>query len=62
LGDAVIYFNPLNIDDMAEKIKTALVNREVREDLIKRGFEQIKKYSWSQMAKETLEIYKTILG
>jgi len=62
LGDAALYFDPLNVDDMAEKIKTALINREVREDLIQKGFEQVKKYSWQQMAKETLEIYKTIQG
>ncbi|MFH1129674.1 MAG: glycosyltransferase family 1 protein [Patescibacteria group bacterium] len=60
LGDAVLYFNPLNVDDIAEKIKTALINREIREELIKKGFEQIKKYDWSKMSRETLEIYKTI--
>ena len=58
LGDAAIYFNPLNVDDMIEKIKKALIDRELRETLIKRGFERVKKYSWSKMARETLEIYK----
>jgi len=58
LGDAAFYFNPLNIDDMAEKIKKALIDRELREELIKQGFEQIKKYDWQKMARETLEIYK----
>ena len=58
LGDAAIHFNPLNVDDMIEKIKKALIDRELRETLIKRGFERVKKYSWSKMARETLEIYK----
>jgi glycosyltransferase involved in cell wall biosynthesis len=58
LGDAAIYFNPSNVDDMVEKIKRALVDRELRERLIKKGFEQIQKYSWQKMARETLEIYK----
>jgi glycosyltransferase involved in cell wall biosynthesis len=57
LGEAALYFNPLNVDDMAEKIKNALINRELREELIEKGFEQIKKYSWQQMAQETMEIY-----
>jgi glycosyltransferase involved in cell wall biosynthesis len=61
LGDAVLYFNPLNIDDMAEKIKNALTNRGLREALTKKGFEQIKKYSWPKMARETLEIYKNAI-
>lgn len=58
LGDAALYFNPLNINDMSEKIKKALVDRELRERLIKEGYEQIKKYDWSKMARETLEIYE----
>jgi len=60
LGNAVLYFNPLNVDDIAEKIKNALTNRELREYLIQKGFEQVKKYSWQKMARETLEIYKLI--
>ena len=57
LGDAVLYFNPLDVDDMAEKIKKALVDRDLRERLIKNGFERIKKYSWRAMAQKTLEVY-----
>lgn len=58
LGDAAIYFDPLNVDDIAEKIKKTFIDRELRERLIKEGFEQVKKYSWPQMARETIEIYK----
>lgn len=58
LGDAALYFNPINIDDMAEKIKKALTDQEMRQRLIKEGFEQVKKYSWQKMARETLETYK----
>jgi glycosyltransferase involved in cell wall biosynthesis len=57
LGDAAIYFDPLNIDDMAEKIKKALIDRDLRERLIKEGFERVKKYDWQRMARETNEVY-----
>lgn len=57
LGDAALYFNPLDVDDIADKIKKALIDRESRERLIKEGFERIKKYNWQKMAQETLEIY-----
>jgi len=57
LGDAAIYFNPLDVDDMAEKIKKALLDEGLRKNLIQKGFEQIKKYSWQKMARETLEVY-----
>ncbi len=61
LGNAAAYFNPLNIDDMAEKIQKTLSDDRVKKALIKKGFEQIKKYSWQKMAKETLGLYKKII-
>jgi glycosyltransferase involved in cell wall biosynthesis len=60
LGKAIIYFNPLDIDDMAEKIKKTLLDNRAKKDLIRKGYKQIKKYSWRKMAEETLEIYKNI--
>lgn len=57
LGDAAIYFNPLDINDIANQIKKALLDKDLRKKLIQKGFEQIKKYSWEKMAKETLKIY-----
>lgn len=58
LGEAAIYFNPLDPADMAEKINQVLMDENLRENLIAKGFEQIKKYSWRKMAEETLKIYK----
>jgi glycosyltransferase involved in cell wall biosynthesis len=60
LGKAVLYFNPLDINDMADKIKKALSDEDLRKDLIQKGFEQIKKYNWQKTAQETLEVYSTI--
>lgn len=60
LGNAVLYFNPLDIDDMADKIKKVLADEDLRKDLIQKGFEQIKKYNWQKTARETLEIYSIL--
>ena len=57
LGDAAIYFNPSDIDYMEEKIKKVLTNNNLRELLIQKGFEQVKKYNWSKMAQETIKNY-----
>ena len=57
LGEAAIYFDPLSPRDMAEKINQVLDSENLRRDLINRGFEQIKKYSWRKMGEETLKIY-----
>ncbi|MBU1292128.1 glycosyltransferase family 4 protein [Patescibacteria group bacterium] len=61
LGQAAIYFDPENTDDMVDKIKKVLDNKKLQKKLIFQGKETIKKYSWHKMAKETLEVYKSNL-
>lgn len=60
-GDAAHYFDPLDTEDIAEKINDILTSKELRKDLIKKGSEQVKKYSWKRMAEETLVIYERAL-
>ena len=62
LGEAALYFNPKNIEDMTEKISVLLKDENLRKDLINRGYEQIKKYSWEKMAEETLKIYQSVFN
>ncbi len=57
-----IFFNPLNVRNMAEKIFEVISRTTLREELIKRGLERVKAFSWDKMAKETLEIYNNILS
>jgi len=58
LGEAAVYFNPLDVDDIVRKIKKVLLNKDLQAELVRRGFDQIKKYNWQEMAKKTLEIYQ----
>jgi glycosyltransferase involved in cell wall biosynthesis len=60
LGEAAVYFNALDPVDMAKKINLVLSDGGLRQELTKRGFEQIKKYSWRKMAEETLKIYRQV--
>lgn len=61
-GDAAIYFDPKSVNDIAEKISTVLEDESLRKDLIAKGYEQIKKYSWKKMAQETHAIYEKVLN
>ncbi len=61
-GDAALYFDPKNTDDMANKISKLLNNYALQAELKSSGFAQVKKYSWDMTASQTLEIYKKILG
>jgi len=60
-GDAVHYFDPLDIEDMASKINDVITDEKLRNELIKKGSTQVKKYSWQRMAEQTLEVYKKAL-
>lgn len=56
-GDAAHYFDPEDISDMTRAISEVLTDKNLREDLIKKGAKQVKKYSWRRMAEQTLAIY-----
>lgn len=60
-GDAALYFDPLDITDMANKIEKILRNKKLAKDLIEKGYKQAAKYSWERMAKQTLIIYEKAL-
>ena len=58
--EAAVYFDPLNVNDIAEKIKKVTRDTSTRNTLIQKGFEQVKKYSWEKMAQETMAVYKRV--
>jgi len=49
------------VADIADKIKDLLSNKKLQEKLRKEGPHLAKTYSWSEMAKETLEVYKLLM-
>ncbi len=55
-----IYFDPYDGNDIAEKMKMAYLGKFDRE-IIERGFERSKEFSFRKMAKETLKIYESAL-
>lgn len=61
LGEAALYFNPENIDDVLMKINLLLSDDVLRQDLIDQGIKQAKKYNWWECANETLDVYKKVL-
>jgi glycosyltransferase involved in cell wall biosynthesis len=60
-GDAALYFDPLDIDDMVLKINSVLNDSVKTKKLIEKGYMQVKNYSWKKMAEQTLEIYNSVL-
>jgi glycosyltransferase involved in cell wall biosynthesis len=60
-GDAAYYFDPKNVDDMAEKINDVLNDIQLRDELVAAGHTQANAYSWRRMAEQTLGVYNKVL-
>lgn len=60
-GDACLYFDPHKVDDLVDKIKIFMKDEKERNKYIKRGYEQVKKYSWDKAAQETLDVYQKVV-
>ncbi len=58
-GDAALYFENNNAQDLAQKIQQVLENPELKKDLIQKGLVQLQKFSWEKCARETLEFLKS---
>ena len=52
--------NPNNINNLAQAIRQVLTNDKLRDEMVRRGLEQAKKFSWEKTARQTLEVYKKI--
>lgn len=57
-GEAVLYFDPKNQDDMSDKIMQVLNNEKLRKELVEKGRKRVKEFSWERLAKQTLEVYQ----
>lgn len=60
-GQAALYFDPKNVDDIASKINQILSDSKLRQKLIASGKAQADKYSWRRMAEQTLAVYDKAL-
>lgn len=54
--DSALYFNPYDTNDIANKIITLLDNVGLQKELIDKGFENIKRFSWEASAKKITEV------
>jgi glycosyltransferase involved in cell wall biosynthesis len=60
VGDGAIMIDPYNADELAYAIKKVLEVEDLRENLIKRGLKQAKKFDWDKTAEEVLEVFKKL--
>lgn len=59
-GDAVLYFNPNDSDELADKIYKVLTDKKLKNKLVKKGLARAKQFSWEKCAKETIKVYREL--
>ncbi len=60
-GDAALYFNPNDVDDLVSCLETFIKDGDLRSSMATRGYLQARKFSWQKMAKETIAAYNQLL-
>lgn len=58
-GASAVLVDPYSVEEIAQGMKK-LEDRKLKIEIIKKGFENIKRFSWEKTARETLEVYKKV--
>ena len=59
-NDSCLYFDANDEQDLTEQIRSVLHNAELRQNLIGKGRERVKKFSWKDSAQKTLDLYTSL--
>jgi len=62
VGKAGIMVNPYDTDSLVEAMRQVLTDSKLRDDMVTKGLEQAKKFSWEKAARETEEVYNKVGG
>jgi alpha-1,3-rhamnosyl/mannosyltransferase len=60
-GGAAYLVDPHSVESIRDGLKMLLSNTSLREDLIKKGLERVKNYSWVKCAEQTLAVYEAVV-
>ena len=60
LGEAAQFVNPEKVFDISRGIKQVLLDDALRRQLIERGYQQVKRFSWEASVRRVLEVYREV--
>lgn len=61
-GDAAVYFEPKDVRSIQDAVTNVIFHEDVRNDLITKGAERVKLFSWETTARKTGKVYKKALN
>ncbi len=59
-GKGALYVDPYDIQNIAEGMYKIFINEDLRKELMREGYENIKRFSWEKAAGELTEIFKEV--
>tara|TARA_Y100001970_G_C14143993_1_gene808796 strand:+ start:386 stop:1450 length:1065 start_codon:yes stop_codon:yes gene_type:complete len=59
-NNSCIYFNPKNDQSIKKSIEKIAKSKKLQNKLVRKGFSNIKKYTWEKCAKETIKVYNNL--
>jgi glycosyltransferase involved in cell wall biosynthesis len=59
-GDAALYFEPSDVDDLAARLRALLTDRALYDDLVARGRARAAEFSWEQTGRATADVYREL--
>jgi glycosyltransferase involved in cell wall biosynthesis len=62
VGDAALLIDPMNASAIADAIVNVMSDGTLRAELVRRGLERVKSFSWARSVQRTQEVYAEVLG
>lgn len=61
VGEGALLVDPYDVGSIRSAIKKIFDDQDVRKILVEKGFDNVKKFSWEETARQTVDIYKKVL-
>ena len=59
-GDAALLIDPLRIDELADAMRRVAENSELAGQLVARGRDRVRAFTWQACAEKTLRVYESM--
>ena len=60
VGDAALYCEPEDVDGLVQATESVLTDESLRKGMVDKGFVHIKRFDWTENAKQVMDIYQSI--
>jgi alpha-1,3-rhamnosyl/mannosyltransferase len=62
VGDGALRFNPAQVQAIAAALQCAVLDVNLRENLIAKGLQNVRRFSWQTCAQKTLQVIEAVAG